>query len=103
MTSRSLICIVLGLLAIRAVGQHAALPAAEPKPIQIGVSLEPSRVPAPLRRGVVLAAQSVSAVDVSDDGRFVAVGTMAGRHDRNFWLLSAATGEIAWGRYVGTW
>jgi hypothetical protein len=36
----------------------------------------------------ILPPQSVSAVDVSDDGRFVALGTMAFRHDRNFWLLS---------------
>jgi hypothetical protein len=42
-------------------------------------------------------------MDLSDDGRFVAVGTMACRHDRNFWLLSAETGAALWGRYVETW
>src|SRR5678816_225402 len=68
-----------------------------PQPIQIGSSLERSCVPAPLRQGTVLPPQSVSALDVSDDGRLIAVGTMAFRHDRNFWLLSAETGEAAWG------
>ena len=78
-------------------------PADPPQPVRIGSPLERSRVPAPLRQGAVLPPQSVSALDVSDDGRFVAVGTMAFRHDRNFWLLSAETGEVAWGRYVETW
>jgi glyoxylase-like metal-dependent hydrolase (beta-lactamase superfamily II) len=80
-----------------------AEPAEAPQPVQIGSPLERSAVPAPLRQGAVLPPQSVSALDVSDDGRFVAVGTMAFRHDRNFWLLSAETGEAAWGRYVETW
>jgi glyoxylase-like metal-dependent hydrolase (beta-lactamase superfamily II) len=77
--------------------------AGPPEPILIGAPAQHSRVPTPLRQGTVLAPQSVSAVDVSDDGRFVAVGTMAHRHDRNFWLLSAETGEVSWGRYVETW
>jgi glyoxylase-like metal-dependent hydrolase (beta-lactamase superfamily II) len=81
----------------------AAAPAEPPRPITIGAPAGESRAPAPLRQGAVLPPQSVSALDVSDDARFVAVGTMAHRHDRNFWLLSAETGEVAWGRYVETW
>jgi glyoxylase-like metal-dependent hydrolase (beta-lactamase superfamily II) len=86
----------------------AILPAAAgaeepPQPVRIGGPPERSLVPAPLRQGTVLPPQSISALDVTDDGGFVAVGTMACRHDRNFWLLSAETGAAAWGRYVETW
>jgi glyoxylase-like metal-dependent hydrolase (beta-lactamase superfamily II) len=72
--------------------------------IRIGEPPRPSRVPPPLRRGTFLAPQGVSAVDVSDDGRSVAVGTMAFRHDRNFFVLSAAEGgRLLWGRHVEPW
>src|SRR5262245_10396825 len=95
---------VLCPLVVAAAGlRGVAGPAEPPEPIQIGSPLQHSRVPAPLRQGAVLPPQSVSALDVSDDGRFVAVGTMAFRHDRNFWLLSAESGEVEWGRYVETW
>lgn len=76
------------------------------QPIQIGPPLEQSQAPPPLRQGSFLPPQSVSALDVGDvgdDGRTVAVGTMAFRHDRNFWMLSAETGEVVWGRYLETW
>jgi hypothetical protein len=106
MTPRSVYALgtILCPLVMAAAGLHgAAGPAVPPQPIRIGAPAEHSRVPAPLRQGAVLPPQSVSALDVSDDGRFVAVGTMAFRHDRNFWLLSAETGAVAWGRYVETW
>jgi glyoxylase-like metal-dependent hydrolase (beta-lactamase superfamily II) len=51
---------------------------------------------------VFLAPQSVSALDIGDDGRFVAVTTMAFRHDNNFWLLSSE-GRVLWGRYLLPW
>jgi len=101
MTRRHLdvILTVLCPLVMAAAGlRGAAGPAELLQPIQIGFPLERSGVPAPLRQGTVLPLQSVSALDVSDDGRSVAVGTMAFRHDRNFWLLSAETGAAAWGR-----
>src|SRR5262249_10777591 len=92
------------LLVLAAAGLcRADAPGEVPQPIRIGSPLERSRVPAPLRQGTVLPLQSVSALDISDDGRFVALGTMAFRHHRNFWLLSAETGAAAWGRYVETW
>ena len=49
-----------------------------------------------------LAPQSVSALDISGDDRFIAVTTMAFRHDRNLWLISAE-GKLLWGRYVSPW
>src|SRR5262245_1111953 len=106
MTSRcpSALLIVLVLLATQASDPSGSARAATPpQAIQIGTSGEHSRVPAPHRQGTGLPAQSISALDVSDDGRFIAVGTMAFRHDRNFWLLSAETGDVNWGRYVETW
>ncbi len=74
----------------------------EMRKVQIGTPLEESKIPPPLRQGVFLPPQSVSAVDVSDDGRAVGVTTMASRHDKNFWLLSKE-GEVQWGRYVQPW
>src|SRR5262245_8268223 len=59
------------------------------KTVRIGAALEKSNVPPILAQGNVLPAQSVSAVDVSGDGRSIAITTVAFRHDRNFWLLSA--------------
>jgi len=41
-------------------------------------------VPPVLRQGVFLAPQSVSALDISEDGRFVAATTMAFRNDTTF-------------------
>src|SRR5262245_20883764 len=106
MTRRHLdvILTVLCPLVVAAAGlRGVAWPAEPPPPIPIGPSPERSCVPAPLHQGTVLPPQSVSALDVSDDGRFVAMGTMAFRHDCNFWLLSSETGAAAWGRYVETW
>lgn len=91
------------LSAIGCLLMTAAAAASPPPAIRIGPVPERSRVPAPLRQGAFLSPQSVSALDVSDDGRSVAVGTMAFRHDRNFWLLSADSGEVRWGRYLETW
>src|SRR5262245_56380123 len=98
-TRTTLCMLVMAVAGLRGVAGPPELP----QPIRIGSPLERSRVPAPLLQGTVLPPQSVSALDVSDDGRFVAVGTMAFRQDRNFWLLSAETGAVAWGRYVETW
>jgi glyoxylase-like metal-dependent hydrolase (beta-lactamase superfamily II) len=77
---------------------------AEPamKTIQVGALPKRSSVPDAWRQGVFLPPQSVSAVDVSDDGRFVAVTTLAFRHEPNFWLLSDE-GKVLWGRSVAPW
>src|SRR6185436_1745220 len=74
-----------------------------PPAIQIGAVTGPSRVPPALRRGNFLSPQAISAVDVSDDGKLVAVGTMAFRHDRNFFVLSADDGKVLWGRHIEPW
>jgi glyoxylase-like metal-dependent hydrolase (beta-lactamase superfamily II) len=61
-----------------------------------------TRVPPAWRQGEFLRAQDISAIDISDDGKQIAVGTMAFRHDRNFWVLSES-GEFVWGRHVAPW
>jgi glyoxylase-like metal-dependent hydrolase (beta-lactamase superfamily II) len=61
-----------------------------------------SRVPPVWRQGGFLHPQAISAVDISEDGLQIAAGTMAFRHDRNFWVLSQ-DGEILWSRHVAPW
>jgi glyoxylase-like metal-dependent hydrolase (beta-lactamase superfamily II) len=70
--------------------------------VAIGKPLERSKVPPLLEQGVFLPAQSISALDVSADGRKIAVATMAFRHDRNFWVISDE-GKVLGGRYVLPW
>jgi glyoxylase-like metal-dependent hydrolase (beta-lactamase superfamily II) len=67
-----------------------------------GACAAPSAAPDVLRQGVFPAPQAVTAVDVSDDGRLVAVTTLAFRQDPNFWLLSA-DGGVRFGRPVAPW
>jgi glyoxylase-like metal-dependent hydrolase (beta-lactamase superfamily II) len=62
----------------------------------------PTRVPDPLAQGVFPAPQAVSSVDVSDDGRFITVTTLAFRQDPNVWVLSN-DGKILFGRTVAPW
>jgi len=79
-------------------GPHSA----QTQTVRIGTRLAQSNVPPVLRQGVFLAPQSVSALDISEDGRFVAATTMAFRNDHNFWLISGE-GKLLWGRYVLPW
>ena len=64
--------------------------------VRVAPSALDTRVPSVLRQGAFLAPQAVSSVEVLEDGR-VAVSTMAFRHDRNFWVLSAG-GQPLWSR-----
>ncbi|HEV3341924.1 MAG TPA: MBL fold metallo-hydrolase, partial [Pirellulales bacterium] len=72
------------------------------KNVEVGPPSAESRVPDAWRQGVFLHPQSVSAVDISDDGRAIGVTTLAFRHDKNLWLLSD-DGSLRWGRYVEPW
>ena len=90
-------------LIVAAKNKPAAPPAADKrKAVAIGAAAKQSAVPDAWRQGTFLQPQSVSALDVSADGRFIGVTTMAFRHDRNFWLLSQ-DGKVQWGRYVQPW
>jgi glyoxylase-like metal-dependent hydrolase (beta-lactamase superfamily II) len=77
-------------------------PPLPPRTVTIGQPLQKTNVPNPWQQGVFLQPQSVSTLDVSDDGRFIGLNTLAFRHDRNSWLLSEA-GRVLWGRYVEPW
>jgi glyoxylase-like metal-dependent hydrolase (beta-lactamase superfamily II) len=80
----------------------AALTASALKNVEVGRPAAESRVPDAWRQGVFLHPQSISAVDVSDDGCTIGVTTLAFRHDKNLWLLSE-DGGVRWGRYVDPW
>lgn len=69
-------------------------------PLLLG-SCARTSVPDPLDRGIP-APQAVTAVDLSEDGRFIAVTTLAHRQDPNFWLFSG-DGELCFGRPVAPW
>src|SRR5258705_13887371 len=69
--------------------------------VRVAPATEETRVPSVLRQGAFLAPQAVSSVEALEDGR-VAVSTMAFRHDRNFWVLSAE-GQPLWSRQVAPW
>ena len=79
-----------------------AEPQLETPTVTIGSPSPESAVPDAWRQGVFLQPQCVSAVDVSNDGKFIALVTLAFRHDRNFWLLSD-DGQIVSSRYVEPW
>jgi glyoxylase-like metal-dependent hydrolase (beta-lactamase superfamily II) len=70
--------------------------------VVVGTPVKGTAVPDAWRQGVFLKPQSISALDISADNRFIGVTTMAFRHDRNFWLLSA-DGKVQWSRYVQPW
>src|SRR5262245_8140012 len=72
------------------------------KPVSIGKPVAKSKVPPIRAQDQRLPPQSISAVDVSGDGKRIAVTTLAFHHDRNFWLLSDE-GKVLWGRYVQPW
>src|SRR5262245_58997318 len=100
-----LTAIVLAVqVSLAADGKASAQQPAAPvmRTIQIGTPVKSSNVPDAWRQGMFLKPQSVSAVDISDDGRFVGVTTMAFRQDRNFWLLTD-DGKVSRGRYVQPW
>lgn len=61
-----------------------------------------SRVPEATTQGRFLAPQAISAVDVSADGKFITVGTMAFSHDANVWQFDA-DGMLIAKRYFPPW
>jgi glyoxylase-like metal-dependent hydrolase (beta-lactamase superfamily II) len=89
------------LVAIIAPAQ-AESPLPFPKPLVIGSPVQSSNLPPLLGQEKVLPPQSISAVDISGDGKRIAVTTMAFRHDRNFWMVSDE-GKVLGSRYVLPW
>jgi glyoxylase-like metal-dependent hydrolase (beta-lactamase superfamily II) len=61
-----------------------------------------SRVPAATTQNRTLAPQAISAVDISADGKFITVGTMAFSHDANVWQF-APDGSVLAKRHLPPW
>ena len=57
-------------------------------PVEVAMPAPRSLVPAATDQGHFLAPQAISAVDISADGNFITVGTMAFSHDANVWQLT---------------
>ena len=70
--------------------------------IQIAPTAAQSRVPAATAQGRPLAPQSISAVDISADGKFITVGTLAFSHDANVWQF-APDGSVLAKRHLPPW
>src|SRR5262245_30111881 len=63
--------------------------------IEIAPRDRSSRVPDVSAQGNMLAPQAVSAVNISADGKFITVGTMAFNHDANVWQFDAGGAVLA--------
>ena len=70
--------------------------------VEVAPRTAQSRVPAVTAQGRTLAPQAVSAVDISHDGKFITVGTMAFSHDANVWQF-APDGTVLAKRHFPPW
>ena len=70
--------------------------------VQVAPPAAPSRVPESTAQGRSLAPQAVSAVDISADGKFITVGTMAFSHDANVWQFGPDGSGLA-KRHLPPW
>ena len=70
--------------------------------IQISPPAAQTRVPATTAQGRLLAPQAISAVDISADGKFITVGTMAHSHDASVWQF-APDGTVLAKRHFPPW
>ena len=70
--------------------------------VEITSPAQKSRVPEVTARGRFLAPQAISAVDISADGKFITLGTMAFSHDANVWQLTP-DGTVIAKRHFPPW
>jgi len=94
---RQIVSLLLGLVLLALPTSNATPPAH-----QLGHPRPNSGVPAVLAQDRFLPAQAITAVEVSGEGKKIALATLAFRHDRNFWLLSDQ-GQNLWNRSVLPW
>src|SRR6185295_3039615 len=73
-----------------------------PQTIRIAPLLPKSQVPVATAQGRSLAPQAISAIDISPDGEFINIGTMAFSHDANVWQF-APDGSITAKRHFPPW
>src|SRR5262245_2475767 len=94
--------LVTGIAAVIALGAGAALAELSVHQSEIAPVAAKSRVPEVTVRRRFLAAQAVSAVDISADGKFITVGTMAFSHDANVWQFGP-DGTVIAKRHFPPW
>ena len=70
--------------------------------VRIAPLLPKSQVPVTTAQGRSLSPQAISAIDISPDGEFITVGTMAFSHDANVWQF-APDGSITAKRHFPPW
>ena len=70
--------------------------------IKVSPPAAQTRVPATTAQGRLLAPQAISAVDISADGKFITVGTMAHSHDASVWQF-APDGTVLAKRHFPPW
>ena len=80
--------------------QTVAAPAVQHVPI--GLPAAKSHVPEVTAQGRFLAPQAVSTINISGDGKFITVGTMAFSHDANVWQF-APDGTVIARRHFPPW
>jgi glyoxylase-like metal-dependent hydrolase (beta-lactamase superfamily II) len=90
------------VLTLALLSNGKALAALAVRRVEIAPSIGTSHVPQATAQGHSLAPQAVSAVDVSADGRFITVGTMAFSHDANVWQF-APDGTVIAKRHFPPW
>src|SRR5262245_9360103 len=103
----SLVSVARALWAVAGVGlddvlanRAAAAPAVQH--VQVAPLAPRSQVSEVTAQGRFLSPQAVSALDISADGRFITVGTMAFSHDANVWQF-APDGTILARHYFPPW
>jgi hypothetical protein len=94
MTRQSLIAPLVGALAA-ALSAGSAFADLQVREIEIAPRAAQSRVPDATAQAGFMAPQAVSAVNISADGNFITIGTMAFSHDANVWQFRADGSLIA--------
>ena len=94
MTKKTLVAPILGVL-VAALSVGSAFAELRVHEIEIAPRVAPSRVPEAAAQAGFLAPQAVSAVNISADGNFITIGTMAFSHDANVWQFRADGSLIA--------
>jgi glyoxylase-like metal-dependent hydrolase (beta-lactamase superfamily II) len=93
---------IFAALAVVVVLPFAAAAELSIRQIQVTPSAAQSRVPAVTAQGRTLSPQAVSCVNISADGKFITVGTMAFSHDANVWQF-APDGTVLAKRHLPPW
>lgn len=101
-SSMSTVPLWLNLIVLWAAFAPSAIAELTVRQIQIAPPAAQPSVPAATAQGRRLAAQAISAVDISADGKFITIGTLAHSHDANVWQF-ASDGNVLAKRHLPPW